>query len=124
MKWILLKSSGSRWSLNSNIIRENNLSLSFWIIYLVLDIPFKIYHVTSTNIDLAELIFAARLDELISLGGNNKSINASIIIHMVGNTLTIFPLKNPFSIASLWINLKNSFVPWVHKCIISYINIQ
>jgi hypothetical protein len=115
MEWIIFKSSGSRWSLNCNILWENNLSLSFRIINLVLNIIFQVYHVTTTNIDLSELIFVARLDEFISLCNYHKFVNTSISIHMSWH---------PFRIASLWINFINSFIPWVLMGIKFNISIQ
>ena len=124
MEWIIFKSSGSRWSLNCNILRKNNLSLSFRIINLVLNIIFQVYHVSTTNVDLAELIFITRLDILISLGSNNKFINASISIHKIWKFLAIYKLENPFSIACFRINLKNSFIKWVYICIIANICMQ
>ena len=113
MEWIMIKSCGSRWSLNCDIFCKNNLSLSLRIIYLILDHSFQVYHVATTNIDLAELIFVSRLDIFISLGKNNKFINAFVVIHIVWNQFAIFDLENPFSIFSLWINLDHNFVPWV-----------
>ena len=123
MKWILFKSFGSRWSLYCDIFRKNNLSLSFRIVYLKLDVSFQVYHVATTNIDVAELIFVSRLDIFISLGKNNKFINAPKSIHMVWHQFSIFKLVNPLGISSLWINLKNNVVPWVHISIKSNIRI-
>ena len=113
MEWIMIKSCGSRWSLNCDIFCKNNLSLSLRIIYLILDHSFQVYHVAATNIDLAELIFVSRLDIFISLGKNNKFINAFVVIHIVWNQFAIYDLENPFSIASFRINLNHKFVPWV-----------
>ena len=124
MEWIIFKSSGSRWSLNCNILRKNNLSLSFRIIYLVLNIVFQVYHVSTTNIDLAVLIFVARFNVFISLGNDHEFVNASISVHKVRDHLTINNFKNPFGITSLWIDFNNSLIPWVHMCIINNIIIQ
>ena len=124
MEWILLKSFGSRWSLNSNILRENNLSLSFRIIYLVLDISFKIYHISTANIDISELIFVAKLVVFISLGNDHKFVNTSISIHIIRDHFTFNNLECPFWITSLWIIFENSLIPWVFMGIISNICIQ
>ena len=124
MEWIIFKSFRSRWSLNFNILKEKNLPLSFCIINLVLNIVYQVYHVSTANIDLAVLIFIARINVFISLGNDHEFVNASISVHKVRDHFTINYFENPFRITSLWIVFNNSFIPWVHMCIINNIIIQ
>jgi hypothetical protein len=50
MKWISLESARAGWSLKMGFFWKNNLSLSGWIVCLVLEIMFEIDGVSSADV--------------------------------------------------------------------------
>ena len=87
------------------IFFENNLSLSGWIVDLVLDVLFEIDDVSSADVDQFIFLIFLRSEIFISLDEDDESVDA-----FVGFAIFI----NPFLKLFAGFNFQKRFVPWIN----------